>query len=364
MEQYRKQAKDLARRSAGLSLADAQLVTAREHAFESWPKFVRHLEALVRRRSPISRFESAVDAIVAGDLVELEGLLREAPALVHARSTRGHGATLLHYVSANGVEDFRQKTPKNIVTIATRLLDAGAEVDAVMGTYGGGSTTLGLAATSLHPIRAGVLPALLTTLLDAGAAIDGAPGGWNPLIAALHNGRPEGATFLAEHGARLDLEGAAGVGYLDTVRSFFAADGRLKAGTTRAQMESGYVWACEYGRTAVVEFLLQQGIDVAMQDKRGMTGLHWATYGGHLDTAQALLRRKAPLELKNTWGGTVLGGLLWCVMHTDDVEPFRRLPDYAPIVEVLLAAGAKVDPAWTTGIARIDELLRRYRPVS
>jgi len=52
------------------------------------------------------------------------------------------------------------------------LLDAGAEIDATANVYGGGATTLGLAATSVHPERAGVQEALLQTLLDHGAVID------------------------------------------------------------------------------------------------------------------------------------------------------------------------------------------------
>src|SRR4029079_13763472 len=120
LEQYRKQAKDLgkARRSpdvirrfkrfhprftklseaeiadAKLSLSDAQCVIAREHGFENWARFVKHIEELVRSNSAISRFELAADAIVQGDLNRLHQLLREDPALVRARSTRSHGAPL------------------------------------------------------------------------------------------------------------------------------------------------------------------------------------------------------------------------------------------------------------------------------
>ncbi len=93
------------------TLARAQLALAREHGFASWPKFVGHLEGLARNNSPFSKFEAAVEAIVNGDISTLEKLLRENPALVRARSTREHRSTLLHYVSANGIEDFRQKRP-------------------------------------------------------------------------------------------------------------------------------------------------------------------------------------------------------------------------------------------------------------
>src|SRR5579864_2517283 len=110
------------------ALADAQFVIARLHGFESWPKFARHLEALAHKSSPVSRFEAAADAIVSGDAAALRRLLRADPKLVSATSTREHGATLLHYVSANGVENYRQQTPKNIVEITEMLLNAGAEV--------------------------------------------------------------------------------------------------------------------------------------------------------------------------------------------------------------------------------------------
>jgi hypothetical protein len=55
-------------------------------------------------------------------------------------------------VSANGVEGYRQKTPKNIVEIAKVLLNAGADVNAEAEVYGGGATTLGLVATSVYPL--------------------------------------------------------------------------------------------------------------------------------------------------------------------------------------------------------------------
>ena len=80
----------------------------------------------------------------------------------------GHGATLLHYVSANGVEGYRQKTPPNVVEITKLLLAAGADVNAKAHCYGGGDTTLGLTATSMHPANAGVMIPMLETLVAAG----------------------------------------------------------------------------------------------------------------------------------------------------------------------------------------------------
>src|SRR2546425_8464703 len=91
-------------RSAIVTLADAQFFIARAHGFESWPKFAKHLQALNRQPTAVSQFEAAAEAIVDGDVATLERLLRENPKLIRARSTRTHRATLLHYISANGVE--------------------------------------------------------------------------------------------------------------------------------------------------------------------------------------------------------------------------------------------------------------------
>jgi len=194
------------RGAAPPSLADAQFILAREHGFLSWPKFAKHLQALENAQSTVTNFEAAADAIVTGDIDALELLLRNDPALVKARSTREHRSTLLHCCSGNGVEDYRQKTPPNIVAMARLLLDAGAEVNAESDAYGGGSTTLMLTATSAHPERAGVQILLLELLLERGAAIDGRE---STVTTCLRNGRGAAAEFLASKGARLDLEGAA-----------------------------------------------------------------------------------------------------------------------------------------------------------
>jgi ankyrin repeat protein len=347
----------LLKESPRCRLADAQFVIARSHGFESWARFVNHLQGLAQKSSPIARFELAADAIIRGDIKALSRLLRADPDLVSRRSTREHGATLLHYVSANGVEGYRQKTPPNIVSITELLLNAGAEVDAKADVYGGGATTLGLVATSIHPAHAGVQNPLMQILLDHGAQIDYETAGGNrqsSVLAALNNGRGEAAVYLAERGAKLDLQSAAGVGRVDIVRSYFNQDGSRKARTTKKQVQSAFLYACGWGQSNVVEFLLDKEVDLNDGGNDGQTALHWAAIGGHLETIKLLLKLNPPLESRNMYGGTVLGQTLWSAAHGGDPKVYSR------IIETLIAAGAKVPERHVPVNKPIDDLLRRH----
>lgn len=269
-------------------------------------------------------FETAVDAIVSGDIATLRALLRADPSLVHARSSRRHGATLLIYTAANGVEEERQKTPANIVEIARLLLDSGADVNAACDAYGTECRTLDLAATSYHPLKAGVQIELLQLLLDRGASLD-VP---NLISACLGNCRLKAAEFLASQGAKIDLIGAAGLGDLAKAKELFRA-------ATTEQKHYALMWASEYGRIDVVEFLLANGGSLENYTPDRQTPLHWAIIGGQVETVKLLLRHKAPLDARNKYGGTPLGQAEWSLEHADELERFRK------IIEILKAAGAK-----------------------
>jgi ankyrin repeat protein len=324
---------------------DSLCVVARWHGFPEWSKLVNHVDSLADKNSPVLQFELAVEAVIGGNTASLSSALRKNHELVHLRSTREHGATLLHYVAANGVEGYRQKTPKNVVRIANMLIEAGSYIDADL-DYGAagfevyperiGSTTLGLAATSIHPALAGVQIPLLETLVDSGASVDGLLEGWNPVLAALHNGRGEAAEYLANRGARLTFEAAAGVGWLGLMREFFKKDVQ----PPRHELGLGFAWACAYGRSNVVVFLLRQGVNIRAMP-HGETGLHWAAYGGHAGIVESLLKWNAPINLKDKrYGGTPLGWALhgWCYP-----PPERKNADYRKVAELLVAAGGRVE---------------------
>lgn len=349
--------KQLLDKKQGATLSKAQFVIARSQGFESWPKFSKHLQQLAESKSQTSQFEAAADGIVNGDAARLKLLLRENPALARARSTREHRATLLHYVAANGIEGYRQKTPKNIVEITKILLDAGAEVDATCNVYGSDCTTLGLTATSVHPANAGLMNEMLVLLLDRGASLDkrGSAGqAYSLVFACLANGQLEAARFLASRGAPLDFVSAAALDHIEIVREKFNPDGSQKLGISQELLQEAFRYACGYGANRVVEFLLERGIDLAEHSGDGQTGTHYAVIFGRLDTLKLLLNHHPPLEAKNMYGGTVLGQTLWSAAHGGDPEL------YAQIIETLIAGGAKLPKRHVPINSKIDALLERY----
>ena len=354
------------------SLADAQHLIAQAHSYENWASFVAEIEAL-RTVSRTSAFERAADAVVNGDLVTLDELLAKNPDLVREHSSRTHHATLLHYVAANGVEDFRQKTPPNAVAVAERLLAAGADVDALADTYGKDlyQTTMNLLVSSTHPAEAGLQSTLVELLLDHGAAIDGLENNGSPILTALAFGYRDAADTLVRRGAAINhVVIAAAVGRLDLVRQWVVDANTLAKehgpyvgpswvhipDDTKGQIEMALTWACKFGRGEVAMYLLDVGVS-AMSRDQDFTALHLASARGLFDVMDALIAKGAELEARNTWGGTVLDSTVWFAVNA----PAPGV-DYPQVIERLLAAGADPQEVYprTTGDKKIDSILAHY----
>ncbi|MES3034651.1 MAG: ankyrin repeat domain-containing protein [Gemmatimonadota bacterium] len=301
--------------AAGLTLDDARLVVARCYTFLDWPSLETLVTAVADTQSPVHRFEHAVEAVIDGDLTSLRRLLAADPSLVHARSTRVtcqdppvHGATLLHYVAANGVEGYRQRSPGNAVTVATMLLDAGADVNALAQMYGGDCATLPMLISSSPPADVGVQVPLVHLLLDRGAAIDGVgESNWHsPVRTALLFGFIEAAAAVVAHGARVDsLQIAAGLGDLARVRELLpTADGD--------ELQAALALAAHNDRVAIVAVLLDAGADPNAFNPEGMhahaTPLHGAAGSGYVRLVALLLSRGARTDIRDTlWDGTPRG---------------------------------------------------------
>lgn len=317
-------------RDAALDLADAQLTVARWYDFQDWPALAACVEDVTRPGSPVFRFESAVEAVITGDVARLTSLLREHPELVRGRSTRVthfdppvHRATLLHYVGANGVESYRQKTPENAVDVAKILLQAGAEVDALADMYGGHYTTMSMLVSSAHPANAGVQVALVETLLDFGAALEatGSLEWGSPLMTALVFGYRSAAEALVARGARVDhLAAAAGLGRLADARRFLpAADGESR--------HRALALAAQLGHVDVVGLLLDAGEDPNRYNPKGLhahsTPLHQAILPGHDAVVRLLVERGARLDIQDTiYQGTPLGWAIYSGQR--EIEKYLR----------------------------------------
>lgn len=269
----------------------------------------------------VERFETASDAVVNGDVATLNAMLQLEPELITARSFRDHHATLLHYCAANGVEQERQKTPPNVFEVVRLLVAAGADPNATADIFGEGATTLALAATSIHPLKAGVQQALLETLLDSGAEIR--PG---DVLACLMNGREAAASFLTARGADLGAAEAAGLGWMVLLREFVAA------GVVSDDLELGFLLACEFGHDAVIEYLATVGVNLQATTRDGQTGLHMAAIGGRAKTASLLLCLGLSTSAKNVYGGTPLGQAIWSAENSSDTARYRQ------VIAVLQAA--------------------------
>ncbi|MEZ5400907.1 MAG: ankyrin repeat domain-containing protein [Bryobacteraceae bacterium] len=275
---------------------DARLSIARSYDFADWAALSEFSEA-VKPGEPVARFEAAVEAVVDGDEPALAAALREDPQLALMRSTRRthldpavHGAMLLHYVAANGVEGYRQRSPKNAPAIARAILGAGTPPDAVAYMYGGEWATMGLLVSSCHPAQAGVQVALVDVLADFGASVDAVP-------AALAFGYSDAARALMRRGARVDsLSVASGLGDLREAA-------RLLAGADAVERRRALALAAMHGHPDVVAMLLDAGEDPNRFNPKGnhahSTPLHQAALAGHLSVVRVLVERGARVDIED-----------------------------------------------------------------
>jgi len=306
-------------RATPIDRDDARLALARWYEFQDWHRLEEYV-ASVQQPGPIARFERAVEAVIDGDIAALKRLLVEDPELVRARSTRVnhfdppmHRSTLLHYLAANGVEGYRQRSPKNAADVAKVLLEAGADPDALSWAYGGQCTTMSLLVSSTPPADAGVQVPLVETLIDYGASTSPAgEGNWtSPIETALVFGKHDAAQALVRRGAPVQsVAAAAGLGRIDDLQ-------RMLPTASITDRHRALALATKSGQVEATRVLLDAGEDPNRFNPPGTHAhtppIHQAIAAGHLDVVKLLVDRGARLDIRDAiYQGTPLGWAKYC----------------------------------------------------
>ena len=307
-------------RATPIDRDDARLALARWYEFQDWQRLEEYVASVQEPFAPITRFERAVEAVIDGDIAALRALLNYDPRLVRARSTRVnhfdppmHRATLLHYLAANGVEGYRQRSPKNAVEVARLLLSTGADPNALSWAYGGQCTTMALLVSSTPPAQAGVQVPLVEILIDFDASMRPVgEGNWtSPVETALVFGKHDAAQALVRRGAPIEsLAAAAGLGRIEDVK-------RLLPSAEEQDRHRALALAAQCGQAEAVSILLDAGEDPNRFNPPGTHAhtppIHQAIAAGHLNVVKLLVERGARLDIKDTiHQGTPLGWAKYC----------------------------------------------------
>lgn len=300
-----------------LTLADAQLVLAREYGFENWAALKARIAvgARIAKFAPHPRFAEAAAALKSGDAGRLRTLITDDPELVHARTNLdppyGYfaGATLLHHVAGN--PGWGAPMPDNIVGIARLLLEAGADANAqTLGRNGG--TTMGLVITSKQASDADVSGPLIDLLLEYGATLDLKSAtdvvpdwrGRDLLDLPLANHAPRAAEKLIELGAQPDVCAAAALGRMDLLREFFDENGRLRRrprrrGRLMSERDAiglALLFAYVREQPEAVDFLLEKDGNWNVTGVNNGTALHRAAWAGDLAMVKRLVAKGADMS--------------------------------------------------------------------
>jgi Ankyrin repeats (many copies) len=184
-------------------------------------------------------------------------------------------------------------------------------------------------------------------LLGAGADPGTRTDGITPLETAIYFGRPQMVDLLAEHGiVPAALWTYAACGRLDLVRACFDADGRLRPDAALSRpnpvdylpvppripaaddpeqiMAEAFVHACQHGRTEVVRWFLDRGLNPDVAPYFGRTGLVWAVMSLQPEVVGLLMERGADPARGGEMVPFGAEGLVAILFATDRHDPVIR----------------------------------------
>jgi hypothetical protein len=316
--------------ASAAELRDARLIIARELGFPTWRELVAGAEKFQRdeaeRRERWRRMRPEAEALLAGDTGRL------------AQLTPGQADTLLQMLAMPEL-------------LGTKLGEGLGVPRAAVDVLIGKATSLDLPLP--RAVRAGRVE-YVRLLLDAGADSGARADGITPLETAIYFPiSTRIVDLLAGHGiVPAALWTYAACGRLDLVRACFDADGRLRPDAALPRpnpasffpfpgrkpvsddpeqiMAEAFVCACMHGRTEVVRWFLDRGLNPDVAPWFGRTGLLWAVMSQQPEVVGLLMGRGADPD------------------RGDEMVPFGA----KALVAVLLAA--QDDPV----LRQLDKLLR------
>lgn len=189
-----------------------------------------------------------------------------------------------------------------------------------------------------------VIAALLAHKADPGHR---ATNGTTPVRTAVTYGKMPALTSLLAAGADVNtpdnngktplLEAAEGTGYIPNNAPFvqFLLEKGAKIEAQDKQGRSALFLASGEGKNDAVNLLLDQKADANQKDNNGVTPLQVAVTYGKTDAVKILLAKGAQVNSADASGNTPL---------MIAAEGNGYLPNNGPLVELLLQAGAKIDP--------------------
>lgn len=273
-------------------------------------------------------FRSAVSAIDAGDINELEHLVAAHPRLVCERLDSA-GAWLRDKVGT-AIDDFFQKPyllwfvaedpvrngtlPGNIVEVTRTIVQAARQTsaDSLQEQL---DYALRLVSWSWIARQCDVQIALIDVLIDAGASPQGAPDD------ALVNGNFAAAEHLVGRGATLTLATALCLERWDDVN-------RLAGSTTGREKQFALTLAALQGKAEAVRKMVDMGVDVNAVSPdlySHATALHHAVHSGSLDAVRVLVDAGAQLGARDTaYDATPLG---WAE-YSHGKQPYDEIAAY------------------------------------
>ena len=386
LEQYKKQAKDLvkARKAndqetvqrirkhhprwaklddseiakARFALADAQLVIAREHGYESWAKFAKHIEALADARAAAEAADPPAAFIAAavwhGTLERAEAILAAHPEVAAAGI---HTAAILGDDGA--VRRFLARDPANAT---------------VKGGPGGWDALTHLCFSKylrLDPSRSASFLRTARTLLDAGASAN------TGFFEMNHQPKPEwesalyGAAGVAHHAELTRLLLEYGADPNDGEVPYHAPETRDN-GALRALVETGKLTADSLATMLLrkadwhdydgLKYLLEHGVDPNRMGPWHHTALHQAVRrDNELENIDLLLDHGADPRLENRLDGRSAVSIAARRGRADVLASVERrgLAVEWQGVERLIAACARNDAAGIRSIAASEPHLVR-----